>query len=73
MSVYMKNPGEELISLNPNDGDITNKVIEFVNNNKLSWIHNRVLPRNLFNIESNFVEENPDLVKVFNSESEMKP
>lgn len=31
-----------------------------------------MLPRNLFNIESNFVEENPNLVKEFNDLSELK-
>ena len=64
-SVKLKSPGEELISLNPNDGLITDKVIKFVKNNNFKWIHDRVLPRNLFNIESNFVEENPDKVKVY--------
>lgn len=71
-SVQMQNPGEDLIPLNPNDGIITAKVNQFVENNNLSWIHDRVLPRNLFNIESNFVEENPNLVKEFNDLSELK-
>ncbi len=65
-SVQMDSPGEELISLNPNDGSITEKVNQFVNNYNLSWMHDRILPRNLFNIESNFVEENPNLVREFN-------
>lgn len=67
----MDSPGEELIPLNPNDGLITNKVNQFVNNYNLSWMHDRILPRNLFNIESNFVEENPNLVREFNDLSEL--
>lgn len=70
-SVQMDSPGEELIPLNPNDGLITDKVNQFVNNYNLSWMHDRILPRNLFNIESNFVEENPNLVREFNDLSEL--
>lgn len=74
----MKNPGQDLMALNPRDSIIVNKVAEFVENNKIKYIHDRVLPRNLFGIESNFVENNPDLVKeyddqyVLNKESEIK-
>ena len=62
-SVHLENPGEELIALNPNDTKIVNKVINFVESYSLEWIHERILPRNLFGIESNFVELNPSSVK----------
>lgn len=72
LSVQMDNPGENLIPLNPNDGIIIEKIDRFVEYNNLSWLHDRVLPRNLFNIESNFVEENPNLVKELNELNELK-
>lgn len=65
ISVEMDNPGSDLISLNPKDGNIVNKVVAFVNAYSLAYIHDRILPRSLFGIESNFVEENPDKVRLY--------
>jgi hypothetical protein len=62
-SVFMENPGEDLIPLNPRDGISVQKVSSFVENRSLTYIHDRVFPRNLFRIESNFVENNPSLVR----------
>ena len=59
----MDNPGEELISLNPQDGSVVAKVLSFVAKNKLGFLHDRVFPRDLFGIESNFVENNPSKVR----------
>ena len=61
-SMHMENPGETLMPLNPNDGIVVSKVAEYVNSNNLEFIHERVLPRNLFGIESNYVENNPSKV-----------
>lgn len=66
-SLYMDNPGEELMPLNPRDGIIVKKVADYVKKSSLSFMHDRVLPRNLFGIESNFVELNPDKVREFDS------
>ena len=77
-SVFMENPGEDLIPLNPSDGIIVQKVSSFVESYGLTYIHDRVLPRNLFGIESNFVENNPSLVRAltdnypFNYDTEVK-
>jgi len=65
ISVHMDNPGEELIPLNPQDGSIVTKVVSFVSNHSLSYVHDRVLPRTLFGIESSFVEDNPTAVKEY--------
>ncbi|MDY0236917.1 MAG: Eco57I restriction-modification methylase domain-containing protein [Gudongella sp.] len=65
-SVFMENPGENLIPLNPKDRIIVQKVATFVENHLLAYIHDRVFPRNLFGIESNFVENNPSLVRELN-------
>ena len=42
-----------------NDGSIISKVNSFVNKKHLQFMFDRVLPRTLYGIESNFVEENP--------------
>lgn len=63
MSVYMDYPGEQLPPLNPNDGSVISKVNKFVNERHLQFMFDRILPRTLYGIESNFVEENPSEVK----------
>lgn len=65
-SITVKNPGENLLPLNPADIKICEKIDDFVSKNNLSYLHNSILPRSLFKIESNFVEENPDKVKPYN-------
>lgn len=67
-SITVKNPGENLLPLNPADIKICEKIDEFVSQNNLAYLHNSILPRSLFKIESNFVEENPDKVKPYNPE-----
>ena len=75
---FMENPGESLMSLNPADASIVNKIEEIVKENKLAMLHDSVLPRSLFSIESNFVEINPTLVReysegeLFNPDTEIK-
>ena len=59
IAVHMDYPGEQLLPLNPNDGSIISKVNSFVNKKHLQFMFDRVLPRTLYGIESNFVEENP--------------
>lgn len=57
--VEMDNPGNDLMPLNPKDLAITEKVKSFVGKYKLDYLHNRILPRSLFGIESSFVQDNP--------------
>lgn len=57
--VEMDNPGNELIPLNPNDLSVTKKVKNFVQKFNLGYLHDRILPRSLFGIESSFVQDNP--------------
>ncbi len=59
IAVHMDYPGEQLLPLNPNDGSIISKVNGFVDKKHLQFMFDRVLPRTLYGIESNFVEENP--------------
>jgi hypothetical protein len=67
----MQNPGEELIPLNPQDGSVVLKVMDFVRNNSLTFAHDRVLPRSLFGIESNYVEENPSAVRPYSNDADI--
>lgn len=70
-TVEMKNPGEELMHLNPQDSSVVSKVANFVETNGLSYVSERILPRSLFGIESNFVEENPSKVWLYTSDTDI--
>ena len=70
-TVEMQNPQDELMPLNPQDGSVVSKVADFVESNGLSYISERILPRSLFGIESNFVEENPSKVRIYIDDSDI--
>ena len=76
ISIDADNPNEELFSLNPLDNEISNSLKNSIG--KFSCLHDAILPRCLFSIESDFVERNPDLVReytegdTFNPETEIK-
>lgn len=72
-SVHMNYPGEQLPPLNPNDGSIISKINKFVDERHLQFMFDRILPRTLYGIESNFVEENPSEVKELTDGYELKP
>ena len=65
-TVNIKCPGEDILPLNPNDFIITQKIERFVTDNHLNYLHDSILPRSLFNIESDFVEKNPSSVRKYN-------
>jgi hypothetical protein len=64
-SFNMKNPGKDLMPLNPYNIGIVEKINKTVSENKFSFLHDSILARSLFSIESNFVEENPELVREY--------
>ncbi len=74
----LDNPGEELLPLNPLDISIVNSINKKVEEKGFSYLHDSVMSRCLFSIESNFVEENPELVReydegyYFDKETEIK-
>lgn len=70
-SVVYDLPGDTLIPLNPKNKTILEKADQFVANNRLDYLSNRKLPRSLFNIESDFVEKNPQLVRLYTGEAEI--
>ena len=64
ISIMTDNPGKELFSLNPND----NEIVTILENSikKYACLHDTILARSLFSIESDFVEKNPTLVREYN-------
>lgn len=76
--VSATNPGQELMPINPDDIGIIEKITRTVNENHFEFLHKSILSRNLFGIESCFVEENPEAVKeysgnnLFDIEKEVK-
>lgn len=64
IEVPMSNPGEILMALDPMADKISQKIQSFVRG-RFNYIFNSVLPRSLFSIESDFVENNPTLVRPY--------
>ena len=58
--VHILNPGDDLIPLNPKDLVILNKIELFVKKYNIRYLHDYILPRSLFGIESDFMEKNPE-------------
>lgn len=67
ISVHVENPGDDLIPLNPVDISISNKIASFCEKYKLPYLHEAILPRTLFGIESDFVYKNPTKVRPLNA------
>lgn len=63
--VHADNPGDDLMPLNPNDIEISSKIKRFVIKNHYKFLHDAILPRSLFSIESDFVEKNPTKVREY--------
>lgn len=66
-TIKMLNPKEKLMPLNPRNNIIVNNIEKTVKTHNFSFLHDSVLARSLFSIESDFVEKNPRLVKEYNT------
>lgn len=64
-SLQVDNPGDSLMPLNPNDINMISKIDTFVKKYNLSYLHDAILPRSLFSIESDFIESNLDKVRLY--------
>ena len=64
VTIEANNPKEELFSLNPLDSEISESLNCAII--KYRCLHDAILPRSLFSIESDFVEKNPMLVREYN-------
>lgn len=69
-SLHVDNPGDNLMPLDPHDLPIEQKINAGIKTNNLSFLHDAILPRSLFMIESDFVEKNPDKVRKYNGSDE---
>lgn len=58
-------PGDRLLPLNPRDSIIVSAIETTVKSNNYQMLHDSVLSRSLFSIESDFVEKNPHLVREY--------
>lgn len=67
-TIALDNPGKDVLPLNPNDLSITMKIRAFVRLKNLHYLSERVRPRALFGIESNFVENNKSSVRPYTSD-----
>lgn len=63
--VFVDNPGTELLILNPQDYGIMQKVKNFIDKYKLSYLNKRILSQKLFGIESDFVATHPHQARKF--------
>lgn len=67
-------PGDKMFIINPIHKRIADKVDEFVQKNSLNYINDsNVINQKLFRIESDFVEKNPNKVKLFSDNKEFNP
>lgn len=71
--LFMDNPGDVLMPLNPSDTTIVGNIHRIVKDKSLKFLHESVLSQKLFGIESNFVENNPLLVKEYNDGDSFDP
>ncbi len=77
-TIELPSPGENLIPLNPSDLLIVDKIVKKVSEHRFNYLDKSVLSQKLFSIESDFVEQNPTLVKEyvegakFDKETEIK-
>ncbi len=62
--IQAKNPGKELMPLNPMDSNIADKFKKVVLM-RFAFLHDSILSQKLFSIESDFVENNPSLVRKY--------
>lgn len=70
VSVHADNPGDSLMPLDPHDLPIEQKINAGMKSNGLTFLHDAILPRSLFPIESDFVEKNPSKVRRYTGSDE---
>lgn len=66
-SAHANNPDDKLMPLDPHDLPIKQKINAGMEKLGLRFLHDAILPRSLFLIESDFVEKNPTKVRRYNS------
>lgn len=72
-SVQIQKPGDKILTLNPNDQPIVDKIDLFVNKYNLDFINSSIYSQKLFAIESDFAEKNPDKVRILENKGDFNP
>lgn len=65
IDIEQSNPGDSLLVVNPSDNIISKKIDSFVEKHNLKYLHDSVLPRSLFGIESDFVDKNKNKIELY--------
>lgn len=68
LSVHANNPGDKLMPLDPHDLPIEQKIDSVMEKRQWKYLHESILPRSLFPVDSDFVEKNPNKVREYSSE-----
>ena len=63
--IKAENPGQDLMTLDPRDEEITRLIKSTVAAHSFCYLNASVLSQKLFSIESDFVEKNPTLVREY--------
>lgn len=66
ITIEIDNPGDKLMIINPKDSKIAKKINQFVEDNNIKYLSDSIMPRSLFDIDSDFVEKNGDKVDLYN-------
>lgn len=64
-SLHIDPPRDRLLPLNPIDIEISERISHTATVHHMAFLHEQILPRSLFSIESDFVERNPSLVRPY--------
>ncbi len=68
----VNSPQDKLLPLNPVDIEISEQIMQVASVRQIAFLHEKILPRSLFSIESDFVERNPTLVRPWNEGDSLK-
>ena len=69
----LQHPGEELLPLDPANRSILAKIDSFVDKNSLRFLHDQVLPRSLFGIESDYIQNHKELSREYHPTEIINP
>lgn len=67
-SYTLSAPGDDILPLNPKYLTIIKKIKKSIIDNEICYLFNSILNQKLFGIESDFVEKNPNAVRLYNGE-----
>ena len=69
--LLLDNPGKELLSINPKDTKILNKIKIFIEKYNLVYLHDGIFSRSLFNIDSNMISINKNNIYKYDGKEKL--